>query len=120
MLKKTMKKDINREYIMNKKIKSTSQEFIESLSKKEQVEFFKEYKELLLSELILALMEKDSISVRKLAKMAGVSPTVVQAMRSGIKKDFTLKSFFKVLKGLGCKKLMAEINDQLIPLSLKS
>ena len=104
---------------MNKKIKSTSEKFIESLSVKEQKKFFEEYKELLLSELILALMEKDAISVRKLAKMAEVSPTVIQAMRSGTKKDFTLKSFFKVLKGLGCKKLIAEINDQLIPLSLK-
>ncbi|MFC1841691.1 helix-turn-helix domain-containing protein [Candidatus Dependentiae bacterium] len=103
---------------MNKKIKSTSQEFIESLTKKEREKFFEEYKELLLSELILALMEKDDLSVRKLAKMAGVSPTVVQAMRSGAKKDFSLKTFFKVLKGLGCKKLMAEIDGQMIPLSI--
>ena len=102
---------------MNKKIKSTSEEFIESLDKKERKEFFEEYKELLISELILALMEKDNISVRKLAKMAGVSPTIVQAMRSGVKKDFSLKTFFKILKGLGCKKLMAEINGQMIPLS---
>ena len=93
---------------MNKKIKSTSEEFIESLDKKERKEFFEEYKELLISELILALMEKDNISVRKLAKMAGVSPTIVQAMRSGVKKDFSLKTFFKILKGLGCKKLMAK------------
>ena len=103
---------------MNKKIKSTSEEFIESLSKKEKEKFFDEYRELVLSELILALMEKDDLSVRKLAKMAGVSPTVVQAMKSGTKKDFSLKTFFKILKGLGCKKLMVEIDGQTIPLSI--
>ena len=103
---------------MSKKIKTTSEEFIESLSKKEHKKFEEEYKVLLLSELLYAIMEKDEISVRKLAKMAGLSPTVIQAMRSGTKKDFTMKSFFKVLKGLGCKKLMAEIDGKVIPLSI--
>jgi len=102
----------------NKKTKTTSEEFVESLSKKERKEFEKEYKELLLSELLHAIMEKDDVSVRKLAKLADLSPTVIQAMRSGTKKDFTLKSFFKVLKGLGCKKLMAEIDGKVIPLSI--
>ena len=50
--------------------KSTSEEFVESLSKKEREKFIKEYRELLLSELILAVMEKDELSVRKVAKTA--------------------------------------------------
>ncbi len=103
---------------MTKKIKSTSDEFVESLGSKERNIFFEEYKELLLSELLLAAMERDDISVRKLAKLAGVSPTVVQAMRSGAKKDFSMKSFFKILNGLGCKKLMVELNGQLIPFDI--
>ena len=103
---------------MNKKIKSTCDELVASMGKKEREEFFREYKEFLLSELLLAAMERDDISVRKLAKMAGVSPTVVQAMRSGSKKDFTLKSFFKVLHGLGCNKLTAEINGRPFPLHI--
>lgn len=103
---------------MNKKIKSTCDEFVDSLSSKEKIKFDKEYKELLLSELLLATMEQDDISVRKLAKLAGVSPTVVQAMRSGSKKDFSMQSFFKILKGLGCKKLMVEFNGQFIPLNI--
>ncbi|HLG29953.1 MAG TPA: helix-turn-helix transcriptional regulator, partial [Candidatus Brocadiales bacterium] len=69
-------------------------------------------------ELILALMEDDDISVRKLAKMAGVSPTVVQAMRSGEKDDFSMQSFFKILKGLGCKKLIVQINNKYMPLDI--
>jgi hypothetical protein len=30
-------------------------------------------------------MEQDDISVRKLARLAGISPTIVQAIRSGTK-----------------------------------
>ena len=73
---------------------------------------------MLLSELILAAMEKDNISVRKLAQMAGVSPTIVQAMRSGAKKDFSMKSFFKILQGLGYKKFVVELNGNYIPLNI--
>lgn len=103
---------------MNKKLKSTSDEFIESLSPQDLKKFKEGYKEFALSELILALMEQDDISVRKLAKIAQVSPTVVQAMRSGVKKDFSMKSFFKILKGLGCKRLMVELNNEFIPLDI--
>lgn len=95
-----------------KKTKSTYEEFVSSLSQKEKREFEEEYKELLLSELLLAIMAEDEISLRELAKMAGVSPTVVQAMRSGAKKDFSLQSFFKILRGLGFKKLTAERNGK--------
>ena len=86
---------------MTQTVKPTIEEFVDSLSPEERKEYDKEYREFVLSELVLAAMEEDDISVRRLAKLAEVSPTVVQAMRSGIKKDFALKSFFKVLKGLG-------------------
>jgi DNA-binding Xre family transcriptional regulator len=105
---------------MTKKMKSTSEEFVESLSPQERKKFDEEYRDLLLSELLLAAMEQDDISVRKLAKIAGVSPTVVQAMKSGTKDDFSLQSFFKILKGLGCKKLMVELNGQFIPLDFSN
>ncbi len=98
-----------------KTIKSTSDEFIESLSPERLKKFHEGYREFALSELILALMERDEVSVRKLAKIAGVSPTIVQAMRSGIKKDFTMQSFVKILKGLGCN-FAVEINGHYIPL----
>jgi hypothetical protein len=97
---------------MNKKVPSTSDMFIKSLTPKELKKFKDGYKDFALSELLLAVMEHDEISVRKLEKIAGVSPTIVQAMRSGAKKDFTMQSFFKVLNGLGCKKMILEINDQ--------
>ncbi|MBA2307668.1 AsnC family protein [Candidatus Dependentiae bacterium] len=103
---------------MTRKIKSTVDELFESLSPEERKKYDEEYKELLLSELILAAMEKDTISVRELAKKAGLSPTVVQAMRSGSRKDFSMQSFFKVLKGLGSKGIMVEFNGRYIPLDI--
>ena len=92
---------------MTKKIKSTYDEFVESLSEKEKKEFEEEYRELVLSELLIALMEEDNISVRKLAKEAGISPTVIQGIRSGTKKNITMLNFLKILKILGCS-LVAE------------
>ena len=103
---------------MTKKIKSTSDRFVESLRPRERKKFFEEYQELLLSELLLATMEKDEISVRKLAKLAKVSPTIVQAMGSGTKKDFSMTSFFKILRGLGCKRFIVELKGQFIPLDI--
>jgi hypothetical protein len=103
---------------MSKKMESTIDAFMNSLSTKEKKKLNEEYQELLLSELILAAMEKDNISVRRLAKLAGVSPTIVQAMRSGAKKDFTLQSFLKILKGLGSKGLMVELHGQYIPIDI--
>lgn len=56
---------------MKKKVKSSYDELMDD---KEQKELFdKEYKDLLLSELILAAMEEDHVSVRRLAAAAGVS-----------------------------------------------
>jgi len=91
---------------------------MESFTPKQRKKFDEGFKEFVLSELVLALMEQDEISVRKLAKLADISPTVVQAMRSGTKKDFTMQSFFKVLKGLGCKRVMVELHGELIPMDI--
>ena len=102
---------------MNKKTKSTVEMRLEAMSPSRRKKFFEGYKDFVLSEIVLALMEEDEVSLRKLAKIAGVSPTVVQAMRTG-KKDFSLKSFLKVLKGLDCN-LMLEHKGEFIPLSLK-
>lgn len=41
----------------------------------------KEYKELLFSELLISIMESDDKSVRRLAKEADLSPSVIQNIR---------------------------------------
>lgn len=103
---------------MTKKVKSTYEEFMEAKTPKQRKKFEEEYKELALSELILALMERDEISVRKLAKIAGVSPTIVQEMRSGLKKNYSMESFYKILTTLGFDQFMVGHNGHFIPIDL--
>ncbi len=63
--------------------------------------FDNEYKEFVLSELLIALMEEDTISVRKLAKASGLSPSLIQKMRSGEQKDVRVSNFIRIAKELG-------------------
>ena len=72
-------------------LKSSYDEFLESLSPSELKKFEEEKREFALSELILALMEDDEVSVHKLAKIAGISPTEVHVMRSETKQKNSLR-----------------------------
>ena len=46
-------------------------------------------------------MENDHKSVRGLAKKAGLSPTVIQDIRSGKQKDMKVKNFLHVTHACG-------------------
>jgi len=59
------------------------------------------YRELVLSELLLALMAEDKISIRNLAKQAGISPAIIQDIRSGKRDNLTLKTFTSLINALG-------------------
>jgi DNA-binding Xre family transcriptional regulator len=61
----------------------------------------KEYKELMLSELVLALMAQDRKSVRELADELGISKTVIQHLRSGGQSDMKLSNFVKLTRAYG-------------------
>lgn len=61
----------------------------------------KRYREFILSEILLAAMEEDRVSVRKLAKEAGVSPSLIQDLRTGKKDNLTFKSFSHIVDALG-------------------
>ena len=63
--------------------------------------FNKEYKSLVISEIVLALMQGNCISVRKLAREAGISPSIVQGIRSGSHNNITLKNFLNLISALG-------------------
>lgn len=80
---------------MKKKAKSTYEEFIED--KKQKRLLNREYRELLISELLLAAMEEDHLSVRKLAAEAEVSPTVIQSLKSGKKTNITIETLSRIL-----------------------
>ena len=86
--------------VVKKKTKSTFEKFMEAKTSEQRKQYEEGYSDFLLSEMILAAMEED-VSVRKLAKIANVSPTIVQDMKSGAKKSFNTNSLFKVLQGLG-------------------
>lgn len=59
------------------------------------------YLELVLSELLLAVMAEDKISIRSLAKQAGISPAIIQDIRSGKRDNLTLKTFASLIEALG-------------------
>ena len=80
-------------------MKTTFDEFISDPKRKE--EFDKEYNEFLLSEFVMEKMEANQISVRALAQKAGVSPTVIQKIRSKNAERINFRTFTNVLHSLG-------------------
>lgn len=90
---------------MKKKNKSTYDEFIEDSKQHKLLE--KEYKDLLVSELLLAAMEEDHLSVRKLAAAAGVSPTIIQGLRTGKRANITIETLLKILDVIGYQIVLA-------------
>jgi len=93
---------------MNKKTKSTFDKFFDE--NKDQKKVFKEeYQKFLLQEILLACIEEDHISVRELAKKAGISPTIVQEIKTGKKTNINLKTFLKMMAVLG-KSVIIEDN----------
>ncbi len=80
--------------------------------------FNKEYKEFALSELLLALMaEDDDMSVRKLAKAAGISPSVIQRIRSGKQQEIKVGNFISIIEEFGYN-LVLEKGSKRIQLSV--
>jgi len=65
--------------------------------------FEREYNDFLLSEFILEKMEEEKISVRALARKAGVSPTVIQKIRTKNAERINYRTFSNVLDSLGYK-----------------
>jgi DNA-binding Xre family transcriptional regulator len=63
--------------------------------------FEKGYKEFLLSELLIDLMEESHKSVRKLADEVGISPTIIQRVRSGKQSDLKMKNFLSIAEACG-------------------
>ncbi len=63
--------------------------------------FNAQYKEFALSELLLALMEGDKISIRKLANAADLSPTSIQKMRTGEQKDIKVSNLMRIAGEFG-------------------
>ena len=84
-----------------KKTESTYDEFMKD--PKWRKRFEEKYARFLLSEIILGLMEQERISVRALARMVGVSPTVINGLRTGKRRNLTFKNFLGLASALGAK-----------------
>ena len=97
---------------MTKKTLSTfDQEMKKAVFRKK---FEKEYKDFLLSEVILTLMESDSKTVRKLSKEVGISPTVIQKLRSGKQEDVKLRNFINLSHACGFNVVLEKGDDRIL------
>ena|SRR3990167_4522646 len=95
---------------MAKKISTFEREMKNASFRKK---FEKEYKEFLLSEIIIALMENDNKTVRKLAEEVGLSPTVIQKLRSGKQEDVKLKNFLNISHACGYSVILEKDQDRI-------
>src|SRR5947209_6423462 len=71
------------------------------------------YKELLFSELLISIMEGDDKSVRELAKEAGLSPSVIQDIRSGKQRDIKVSNLIKIANAFGYEVILQKGEDRL-------
>lgn len=97
---------------MSKKILSTFEREMKDPNFKKS--FDGSYKELVFSELLIAIMEEDDKSVRKLAKEAGVSPTIIQNIRSGKQHDIKTKNFISIVHACGYKVILEKGDERFI------
>jgi len=97
---------------MKKNENTTVGKYLKSMSPERRKKFEQTYKEHLISEMLIAAMHNDDVSVRELAKRADVSPAIVQALRSGTKKNITIKTISKIMKPFGFS--VALVKDDLV------
>ena len=86
---------------MKKKTTSTFDRIMKDPKRKARFE--EKYAEFLLSEVLLELMQQEDISVRALAKKVGVSPAVIQDLRSGKRSNITVKNLLGIASSLGAR-----------------
>lgn len=96
---------------IKKKKLSTYEEMI--LNPKVKKDLDTGYKELVISELVLALMQEDHVSVRMLAKQAGLSPTTIQELKTKNKLP-NMKTFFKIMDHFNLKVTIQKENGQIM------
>lgn len=102
---------------MSKKVLSTYEREMQNPEFKKGVE--KEYRKLVLSELIIALMTSNHKSVRSLAKECGISPGAINKLRTGKQEDVLLTNFINITEACGYH-LVLEKGNHRIPLDLAS
>ncbi len=84
---------------MNEKNVSTFEREMQDAAFKESFE--KGYKAFILSELLIELMKESKKTVRGLAEEAGLSPTIIQKVRSGEQQDLKVSNFLTIAEACG-------------------
>ncbi len=84
---------------MNEKPISTFDRIMKD--QKRRFKFEQEYRKFILVDILIPLLEKSKISVRALAHAAGVSPTIIQDIKSGKKEGISFPTFMSILEALG-------------------
>ena len=98
---------------MKKKIESTIERWEREMGYNAKDD--PEYKEFVISELILAIMADDEKTVRSLAKEAGLSKDAIQNLRSGKSNgaDMRLKNFLSIVSAYGYEVILKKGNTQI-------
>ena len=68
---------------------------------KRRRKFESKYRSFLLSEVIHGLLEQEGKSIRELAREVGISPSVIQGIRSGGRTNVTLRNVLGIVSALG-------------------
>jgi len=106
----TMKTELNEVPTMNKPLSTFKRKM---KNRKFKRAFEKSYKELLFSELMISLMEEDDVSVRNLAEKAGISPSVIQNLRSGRQHDIKVSNLIKIAHEFGFEVILERGDERL-------
>jgi hypothetical protein len=107
-----MKPELKKVNIMTKPKKAISTFEREMNNAKFKKAFDKSYKEFLLSELLIAIMDEDDKSVRNLARETGVSPTIIQNIRSGKQENLKVSNFVSIAHACGYKVILEKNDDR--------
>lgn len=76
--------------------------------------FEKGYKQLLFSELMISIMEDDDMSVRMLAKEAGLAKSVIQNLRSGKQHDIKVSNLIRIANAFGYTVILQKGKERLM------
>jgi hypothetical protein len=105
-----MKLELKEVITMNKPLSTYERKMKDPKFKKA---FQKSYKELLFSELMISIMDGDDKSVRKLAKEARLSPSVIQDIRSGKQHDIKTSNLIKIAHAFGYEVILEKGKERL-------
>lgn len=105
-----MKQEFNEVNIMSNQMSTYERKMQD---KKFKAAYDKHYRELLFSELLISIMEEDEKSVRNLAKEVGISPSVIQDLRSGKQQDIKVSNLIRIVEALGYQVILQKGEEKL-------